>query len=84
MLAFRASSDRIASYGTNSPSFSKIDEVSNAGREELFDLLPRLHWIFVSRVFASEKLKRDDPVGVLVGPRRSFLSWHIKVAKLVR
>ena len=84
MLAFRASSDRIASYGTNSPPFSKIDEVSNACREELFDLLPRLHWVFVSRVFASEKLKRDDPVGVPVGPRRSF-SWHInRLAKLVR
>jgi hypothetical protein len=55
--------------------FSKIDEVSNAASEELFNLLPRLDWVFVSRVFASEKLKRDNPIGVPVGPRRSF-SWR--------
>ena len=76
MLEFWASSDRIASYGINSPTrfvakFSKVDKVSNTGREELFDLLSGLNWVFVSRVFASQKLKRDYPVGVTIRPRRS-------------
>ena len=64
--------------------FSKVDKVSNTGREELLDLLPRLDWVFVSRVFASQKLKRHYPVGVYIRPRRSIYWHNLKLVLLRR
>ena len=50
--------------------YLRSQDAQNAGSEKLFNLLPGLDWVFVSGVFASQKLKRDDPVGISIRSQR--------------
>jgi hypothetical protein len=68
--------------GNQFPKFSEIDKVSNASREELIDLLSGLDRVFVSPVFAGQKLVRHYPVGVPIRPRRNTCGYFAKARRV--